>query len=112
MSYAKDRVKKLKAETKVKKKTEADELEEKAKAKLERSRVVKKAKEMTIKEKLNWLTKAGFSNTFISRGVNISPARVYNAGSQRKVNLSDSEEKRINDFYVNANKLVKDGSVK
>ena len=65
--------------------------------------------ELTTKEKLNNMTRLGFSNTFISDVVKISSARIYNAGSDRKVKLTAEEEKRISDFYTNAQKLVKVG---
>ena len=66
-------------------------------------------KDLTTKEKLNNMTRLGFSNTFISDNVKISSARIYNAGSNRKVKLSDIEENRISEFYINAMKLIKVG---
>jgi hypothetical protein len=54
---------------------------------------------MTTKEKLNRLNELGFSNGFISKNTDISAARIYNAGGDRKVSLTDVEHERINQFY-------------
>ena len=66
---------------------------------------------MTTKDKLNKLTKSGFSNGFISKNVNISSTRLYNAGGDRSVKLAPVEIERIPVFYEIAMKLIKVGEV-